>query len=75
MTAEMLKEGESGVIKALLHSEKIKGKLLDMGVLPGVRITLLRRAPFGGPAEFALLGYTLAIRLEDAGKIILQEVG
>jgi Fe2+ transport system protein FeoA len=53
---------------------EIRRRLLDMGLIPGTRVTLQKIAPMGDPIQIHLRGYELTIRREDAGQIDLREV-
>ncbi len=45
---------------------------MEMGVVPGVRIRMIKTAPFGDPIEIRLLGYSLAIRRNEAEAIEVE---
>jgi len=47
-------------------------KLMEMGCIPGARITLQMRAPFGDPIAYDLEGYTLSMRKKEAGLIEIE---
>lgn len=64
-----LKAGEAGVIEAVLGEGALRQHFLDMGVIPGAKITLVKFAPMGDPAEYRIHGYELTLRLADAEKI------
>ena len=68
-----LKPGESGVVSRICASPLIRQRLIDMGVLPRVEITLLRVAPLGDPLEVKLRGYNLSLRKEEAAAILLND--
>lgn len=71
-TMAQLKPGESGVVKAVGGEDALHRHLLDMGLTPGVTVTLQKTAPMGDPVEIHLRGYALTLRLEDAANITLQ---
>lgn len=73
MTIAELKIGQSGTISAVGGEGALRLRFLDMGLIPGTKVTLQKIAPMGDPIQIHLRGYELTIRLEDAGKIILQE--
>lgn len=52
---------------------RISKRLGEMGVVPGVLITVVKTAPFGDPFEIRLLGYNLAIRKREAELIEVVE--
>lgn len=66
-----LQVGEYGVIFAI-GDEDISVKLLEMGCLPGVQVRMCCRAPFGGPVCFAVSGYHLSLRIDEAKQVMLQ---
>jgi len=65
-----LKVGESGNIKEIKESQ-ITTKLLDMGCLPGEKVSVRYFAPTGDPICVRVSGYDLVLRLEEAGTIEL----
>ena len=71
-TLDQLAPGESAVISSV-GSERgaVKRRLVDMGLTPGVSVTLRKVAPFGDPLELTLRGYELSLRKEDARHITL----
>lgn len=69
MTLRELKIGESAVVKAVGGEGALRQHFLDMGLLPGVEVKLLKFAPMGDPMELLVRGYTLSLRLEEAAKI------
>lgn len=64
-----LKPGESAVVTAVGGEGALHRRLLDMGLTPGVRVTLQKTAPLGDPLEIHLRGYALTLRLSDARNI------
>lgn len=73
MTIAELKIGQSGTISAVGGEGALRLRFLDMGLIPGTKVTLQKVAPMGDPIQIHLRGYELTIRLEDAGKITLKE--
>ena len=73
MTIAELKVGQSGTISAVGGEGALRLRFLDMGLIPGTKVTLQKVAPMGDPIQIHLRGYELTIRLEDAGKITLRE--
>lgn len=49
------------------------GRLLDLGLVPGTKLSFVRSAPFGGPIEISVRGSTLAIGREMARKILVKK--
>ncbi len=71
-TLAMLTPGESALV-SLLHENIFTCKLMNLGILPNTRITLVRRAPFGKTLYIKLGNYQMAIREEEAQTIILED--
>ena len=67
-----LQPGESGVVESVGGEGALHRHLLDMGITPGVRVTLHKTAPMGDPVEIHLRGYALTLRKDDAAKITLR---
>ena len=67
-----LQPGESGIVEAVGGEGALHRHLLDMGITPGVRVTLQKTAPLGDPVEIHLRGYALTLRKDDAAKITLR---
>lgn len=67
-----LQPGESGVVESVGGDGALHRHLLDMGITPGVRVTLQKTAPMGDPLEIHLRGYALTLRKDDAAKITLR---
>lgn len=51
----------------------LRRRMMDMGIVPGVELEVIRRAPLGGPLQVRLKGYYLAMRREESSKIIVSE--
>ena len=69
MTLDQLKAGESCTVTAVGGEGALRQHFLDMGVIPGAEVTLVKLAPMGDPAEYRLHGYELTLRLADAAQI------
>ena len=52
----------------------LRRHFLDMGVIPGAEITLIKFAPMGDPMEFQVHGYELTLRMDDAAKIAVEPI-
>jgi ferrous iron transport protein A len=63
--------GESGVI-CCLQDPEMGLKLLEMGCIPGTKVKLNSRAPFGDPVTIIVNDYTLSLRLDEAETILLK---
>lgn len=66
--------GEKGVVKKVLGEGKIKRRLFDMGITPGVEIFLRKKAPLGDPIEITLRGYELTLRNNEANFVVMEGI-
>ena len=69
MTLKELELGKSAIITSVGGEGSLRQHFLDMGVIPGAQVTLVKYAPMGDPMELLIHGYTLTLRLDDAKKI------
>lgn len=72
MTLEKLQVGKTAVIKTVGGEGELRCRLLDMGLIPKTKVTMMKVAPMGDPMEIRLRGYELTLRKEDAGKIEIE---
>ena len=71
MTLDRLPIGETAVVGRIGCGRRTGGRLMEMGLLPGTRVEMVRRAPFGDPLEIRLRGYRLILRSADAAEVSL----
>lgn len=69
MTLNELHVGETATIVAVGGEGALRQHFLDMGLIQGTEVTIIKYAPMGDPIELSLHGYELTIRLDDAKKI------
>lgn len=74
MKLRELSIGKSAVIKSVGGEGGLRQHFLDMGVIPGAEITVIKYAPMGDPIELQVHGYELTLRLADAEKIEVEEI-
>lgn len=74
MTLKELAVGKSATITAVGGDGALRQHFLDMGVLPGTEVTVVKYAPMGDPVELRIHGYELTLRLDDAAKIEIDPV-
>ena len=74
MTLRDLKIGKSGRVISVGGEKSLRRRLLEMGITPQTIVTVKKTAPMGDPIELVLRGYILTLRLEDAEKIIVEEI-
>ena len=73
MTLNDLAIGKKAVITAVNGEGALRLRLLDMGLIPGTTVKVIKIAPLGDPIEITLRGYELTIRREHAKEIIIKE--
>ena len=74
MTLREIKEGQSARVMTVGGSGALRQHFLDMGIIPGTDVKVVKYAPMGDPVEICLHGYELTLRLDDAGKIEVEPV-
>ena len=74
MTLKELKIGESAKIDTVGGQGALRQHFLDMGVIPGAKVKLVKLAPMGDPMELRIHGYELTLRLDDAEKIEITRI-
>ena len=74
MTLNELKVGSSARIDSVGGEGALRQHFLDMGVIPGAELKLVKLAPMGDPMELRIRGYELTLRLADAEKIGITEI-
>ncbi len=74
MTLKEIKEGRSARVLAVGGSGALRQHFLDMGIIPGTEVRVVKYAPMGDPVEICLHGYELTLRLDDADKIDVEPV-
>ncbi|MCD7739806.1 MAG: ferrous iron transport protein B [Candidatus Gastranaerophilales bacterium] len=73
LTLAGLPAGKTAVISSVNCEDKaLRRHILNMGLIPGVEVTLIKTAPMGNPLQISLRGYELTLRKEDAAKIKIQ---
>ena len=67
-----LGEGECGTVTDIAVMGELRGRLTDLGLVPGTCVCCLRRAPAGSPIIYNICGAMVAIRVCDAENIELE---
>jgi len=68
-----LKPGQRARIGRIEGGGALRRRMMDMGIVPGVEVEVVRCAPFGGPLQIRLKGYYLAMRRRECANITLSE--
>lgn len=67
-----LKTGDEGVIANVVGGGPVVRRIVDMGMVIGARIKILRRAPLGDPIEFEVKGYNISLRKSEAEHVFVE---
>ena len=74
MTLKDLEIGKSAVIRSVGGKGALRQHFLDMGMIPGAEVTVVKFAPMGDPMELQVHGYELTLRLAEAEKIEIEQI-
>lgn len=66
--------GGSARIISVGGEESLRQRLLDMGLIPGCEVSIIKLAPMGDPIELEVNGYSLTIRIADANQIEVEQI-
>ena len=67
-----LSYGELGMIKKINHKFIIQSRLVELGILPGLKVRMIKKTPFNGPIQIKIRGYEVFLRHSDAEQIIIH---
>lgn len=74
MTLNELEIGVPAKIVSVNGTDALRGRLLDMGLIPRTKIQKRKTAPMGDPVQIVLRGYELTLRLDDCKNITVEEI-
>lgn len=74
MTLKELQIGKSAVITKVGGEGALRQHFLDMGMIPGAEVTVVKLAPMGDPMEVQIHGYELTLRLAEAEEIEIEQI-
>lgn len=75
ITLDKLRTGRDAIIRSIeCENKALRKHILDMGLTPGVEVTLVKTAPMGDPLELKVRGYALTLRKADAAKIKISNI-
>ena len=72
ISLDKLTVGDIAEVVTVQGSGQGQRRILDMGVVPGTKIRVVRTAPLGDPIEFTVRGYALTLRKRDAANVIVR---
>lgn len=64
-----MKNGDKGTVVKVNGTGNIKFRLIDMGVIPGAKVQVVKYAPLGDPIEIKVKGFSLSLRVDEADMI------
>lgn len=68
-----LKVGDyAEVVKILSHNEKLRVKMMEMGLVPGVKLQITKKAPLNDPISIMIRGYDLSLRKDESDAVIVR---
>lgn len=70
----LLRPGEKAYIQSILDQGALRRRMMDMGLVPGAEVEVIRLAPWGGPMQLRLKGYYLAMRQSECAKILVERI-
>ncbi len=66
-----LREGEEARVVWVEAAAALRRRLMDLGLVPGTRVSCVARSPAGDPAAYLIRGAVIALRGADAGRVCL----
>lgn len=64
--------GQSALVTNVSGDASLQQRILEMGILPGQQVTVIRTAPLGDPIEVEVMGYSLSLRKSEAAYIEVE---
>lgn len=74
ISMDRLSQGSGGEVITLLVRGPARRRLLDLGLVPGSIIHVIRRSPMGDPTAYNIRGGIIALRKEEAGQVLVRPV-
>ena len=73
-TLATLRPGQTGVVEGFSEIDETAQRLMQMGVVEGMEIEVLRYAPAGDPMEVRVMGYALSLRGKQAANVLISRI-
>ncbi|TNF38116.1 MAG: ferrous iron transport protein A [Deltaproteobacteria bacterium] len=73
-TLDALPPGRTALVLDIVGDDRLSRRLSDLGFWSGTRIEVMRRAPFGDPTQYRLQGYRIALRRNEAQRVVVEEL-
>jgi len=74
MPLDRLRNGCCALVTELAAEGPARRRLLDLGLVPGTKVEVIRRSPLGDPIAFNIRGAVIAFRKEEAGQVLVVQV-
>ena len=71
-TLNSLKPGDTAIIREFEGNSRLQSRLVEMGLLSGIKVRMIKKTPFHGPLEVQIRSYHLSLRWHDAGQILVS---
>ena len=71
-TLSSLEPGDTAVIRQFEGNSRLQSRLVEMGVLSGIKVRMIKKTPFHGPLEIKIRSYHLSLRWQDATQILVS---
>ncbi|MCF8011923.1 MAG: ferrous iron transport protein A [Clostridiales bacterium] len=73
-TLSELSPGNSGKVIRINTKGPLRRRILDMGIVPGIEVSVKGMAPLGDPIELIVRGYSLSLRKQEAENILVEVI-
>ncbi|HEX5679378.1 MAG TPA: FeoA family protein [Desulfobacterales bacterium] len=74
MLLSELKEGQRATVVRIGGESLLRRRILEMGILKGVEVHVEKYAPLKDPMELVVKGYHISLRVEEAARILVENV-
>ncbi len=72
MSLKNMPEGSAGLVKRITTQGMVRRRLMDLGLVPGSRVEVVRRSPLGDPVAYKIRGAIIALREEETDRVIVK---
>lgn len=73
-TLDQIKIGAKARVQEVTGDEALQQRMMEMGLMPGTEVHVLRQAPLGDPIEIRVMGYSLSLRRSEARFVNVEDV-
>ncbi|MBX3300332.1 MAG: ferrous iron transport protein A [Acidobacteria bacterium] len=74
MRLDQLSKGKPALVTSVAGDNLLAKRMMEMGIVPGAEVSVVRSAPFGDPIEVRVRGYSLAMRLNEAAAVEIAPI-